>query len=213
MNGLHDMGGMHGFGKVEVEKNEPVFHRRWQARVFGIVQALGGANIDAGRHSIERLDPVTYLRNGYYGRWFAALERGLVAAGVLQPEDISRRARDRTAAAPAPGGTSSWRPRSHSFLRDVERLPTFRVGQAVVTKNHQSAGHTRLPGYGRCRRGVVVRVHPAMVYPDDNAHWRGENPQFLYTVRFESHELWGDGAEANAVVHIDLFEPYLEAGD
>jgi hypothetical protein len=35
VNGIHDMGGMHGFGPVEVEAGEPVFHSRWEARVFG----------------------------------------------------------------------------------------------------------------------------------------------------------------------------------
>ena len=212
MNGIHDMGGMHGFGKVDVEPNEPVFHERWEARVFGLVQSLGGGNIDAGRYSIERLDPVSYLRNGYYGRWLAALERGLVGAGVLAQADIDTRM---TGASPAthvaPGRSLVWRPTTHNYIRKVDSLPRFAAGQRVATRNHQPASHTRLPAYGRCRRGVVVRVHPAMVYPDDNALHRGENPQYLYTVRFDAAELWGDTAEPNTVVHIDLFEPYLEA--
>src|SRR5204863_402815 len=91
MNGIHDMGGMHGFGDVVVEIDEPVFHERWEARVFGMIQSLGGGNIDAGRHSIERLDPVAYLRNGYYGRWLAAFERGLMHAGVLTDKEIEER--------------------------------------------------------------------------------------------------------------------------
>lgn len=213
MNGIHDMGGMHGFGRIEVEPDEPVFHARWQARVFAIVQSLGSDNIDAGRHSIERLDPVTYLRNGYYGRWLAALERGLVAAGVLTQSELeTRMSRGSVAAQAAVKRESAWRPATSDYIRKVESLPKFVSGQNVVTRNHQPASHTRLPAYGRCRRGVVVRVHPAMVYPDDNARHRGENPQYLYTVRFEAAELWGDTAEPNTVVHIDLFEPYLEAG-
>jgi nitrile hydratase subunit beta len=211
MNGIHDMGGMHGFGKVGVEPDEPVFHEPWQARVFGIIQSLGGGNIDAGRHSIERLDPVSYLRNGYYGRWFAALERGLVGAGVLAQADIDSRMTSASAATQAvPGRSPAWRPATPNYIRKVEALPKFAAGQRVVTRNHQPATHTRLPAYGRCRRGVIVRVHPAMVYPDDNSLHRGENPQYLYTVRFEGAELWGDTAEPNTVVHIDLFEPYLE---
>jgi nitrile hydratase len=206
------MGGMHGFGKIEVEKDEPVFHERWEARVFGMIQSLARGNIDAGRHSIERLDPVSYLRNGYYGRWLAAFERSLLGAGVLTDEEIGKRIGagipPRSAAAPA---TTSWRPATTNYIREVAARPAFAAGQNVVTRNHQPAGHTRLPAYARCRRGTIARVHSAMVFPDDNAHGRGENPQYLYTVRFEAAELWGDDAEVNSAVHLDLFEPYLEA--
>jgi nitrile hydratase len=213
MNGIHDMGGMHGFGNVEVEADEPVFHERWEARVFGMIQSLGAANIDAGRHSIERLDPVAYLENGYYGRWLAAFERGLIGAGVLTPAEIDARSQSTSPAARTAAASSShWRPTAKDYVRKRDTPPRFALGQQIVTRNHQPAGHTRLPAYARCRRGVVVRVHPAMVYPDDNAHGRGENPQYLYTVRFAAEELWGDAAEANTVVHLDLFEPYLETG-
>jgi nitrile hydratase len=210
MNGLHDMGGLHGFGKVEVEPNEPVFHEPWERRVFGMVQSFGG-NIDAGRHSIERLDPVTYLKDGYYGRWFAALERGLREAGILADGEIEARIRSRKGRKRKPADArASWTPGRRYYVRDIGGKPRFAVDQWVVTRNHQPAGHTRLPAYVRCRRGVVRHVHPAMVFPDDHAHGRGENPQFLYTVRFEAQELWGADAEAGTCVHIDLFESYLE---
>jgi len=211
MNGIHDMGGLHGFGEVEVEKNEPVFHARWERRVFGIVQVAGG-NIDAGRHSIERLDPVTYLAHGYYGRWLGAIERRLLESGVVTREEIAARARsavpERSRGAPV-GNRASWRPASASYARELTVEPAFRAGQSVTTRNHQPAGHTRLPAYARCRRGVVQRVHSAMVFPDDHAHGRGENPQYLYTVGFDGHELWGADAERGTVVYLDLFESYL----
>ena len=204
------MGGLHGFGKVVVEVDEPVFHDRWEGRVFAMVGATGRGNIDAGRHAIERLDPVRYLENGYYGRWLAAFERGLVASGVVTAEEIERRiASPRRVAAPA--RSSMWRPARRNYVREVAAGPAFAVGQRIVTRNHQPAGHTRLPAYVRCRRGEIARVHPAMVFPDDHAHGRGENPQYLYTVRFAAPELWGEGAEANTVVHVDLFESYLVA--
>jgi nitrile hydratase beta subunit len=216
MNGIHDMGGLHGFGRVEVEANEPVFHARWEARVFGMVQSLPGGNIDAGRHSLERLDPVAYLRNGYYGRWLAAMERSLIAFGVVTEDDIRARMRGRRRRSKAirpvrnESSTAWQREPVASYARQVDRPPLFRGGQAVRTRNHQPAGHTRLPAYARCRRGTIVSVHPAMVYPDDHAHGRGENPQYLYTVRFDGRELWGGSAEPATVVHLDLFEPYLE---
>jgi nitrile hydratase len=210
MNGLHDMGGFHGFGPVEVERDEPVFHTRWEGRVFGIVQSLPGGNIDAGRHSLERLDPVSYLRHGYYGRWLAALERTLLALGVLAPGEIEARIDSPRAPARSPARRARVPPPATDYARSVDRAPRFRQGQAVRTRNHQPAGHTRLPAYARCRHGTIERVHAAMVYPDDHAAGRGENPQYLYTVRFDGRELWGATAEPATVIHLDLFEPYLE---
>jgi nitrile hydratase subunit beta len=217
MNGIHDMGGLHGFGRVDVEANEPVFHTRWEARVFGMVQSLPGGNIDAGRHALERLDPVSYLRHGYYGRWFAAMEASLLGLGIVTGDEIrlrmASRVREDGWAIPAATDTvlaGGPPPASGSYAREVDRPPRFGDGQAVRTRNHQPAGHTRLPAYARCRRGTIVRVHGAMVYPDDHAHGRGENPQHLYTVRFDGRELWGDSAEPATVVLLDLFEPYLE---
>jgi len=210
VNGIHDMGGLHGFGSVEIEPGEPVFHSRWEARVFGIVTSLPGGNLDAGRHGLERLDPVSYLRNGYYGRWLAALERGLLAQGVLGAGEIEARLREPVPRVVRPAAPR-WKPgRRPSYARAVDRAPRFRVGAAVRTRNHQPAGHTRLPAYARCRSGEIERVHAAMVYPDDHAHGRGENPQHLYTVRFAARELFGPEAEPDTAVHLDLFEPYLE---
>ena len=211
MNGIHDMGGLHGFGPVVVEKDEPVFHERWEARVFGIVQSGGRGNIDAGRHSIERLDPVAYLQNGYYGRWLGSVERTLAALGVVTSEELAARMRALRRRRPrrrlAPHG--EWRPVAHPYVRPTDAAPRFAVGQVVRARNHQPAGHTRLPAYVRGHIGSVIRHHPAMVFPDDNAHQRGENPQYLYTVRFEGRDLWGDGAEPHTWIHIDLFESYL----
>jgi nitrile hydratase len=175
-----------------------------------MIQGLGGNNIDAGRHSIERLDPVSYLQHGYYGRWLAAFERGIVGTGIVSAEEIEQRIASPRPAAP-PSVTSTWQPAKRSYAREVDAPPAFAVGQPVVTRNHQPSGHTRLPAYVRCRRGVIARVHAAMVFPDDHAHGRGENPQYLYTVRFAAGELWGAAAEANTVLHIDLFESYLDA--
>jgi nitrile hydratase len=213
MNGIHDMGGMHGFGRVEVEANEPVFHHRWEGRVFGMIRSLRGDNIDAGRHGIERLDPVTYLKNGYFGRWLGAFEAALARLGIVTADDIAARMKSRRRRRPRAKHAAkvSWSPSpGRSYARDVDHAPAFGEGQAVVTRDLQPEGHTRLPGYARRRRGVIVRVHPAMVFPDDNARNLGENPQYLYTVRFSGRELWGEGAEPGIAVHIDLFESYLE---
>ena len=86
----------------------------------------------------------------------------------------------------------------------------FAVGDHVLTRNIHPAGHTRLPRYGRGKRGVVERVHGAHVFPDTNAKSQGENPQWLYTVRFSARVLWGEEADPTVSVSIDAWESYLE---
>lgn len=185
------MGGMHGFGSISVERDEPVFHEAWEARVFAVTSlALGAgiANVDRFRQAIERLDPVEYLTSGYYGRWLGALET------------LLREFRERG---------ERLDPTGRGTLRTVTSAPRFAIGATVRTRNLQPTGHTRLPGYARGRSGTIARVHPGFVFPDTNAADRGENPQWVYAVRFDAVELFGDFAERNACVHVDLFESYL----
>ena len=94
--------------------------------------------------------------------------------------------------------------------RPVNAPPRFAVGQAVRAKKINPIGHTRLPRYARGNAGVVDRIHGAHVFPDSNAHFRGEGPQHLYSVRFSARELWGEAASARNAVYIDLWEDYLE---
>jgi nitrile hydratase subunit beta len=210
MNGIHDMGGMHGFGPVVVEPDEPVFHAAWEERVLGMVYTIvgfGWTSVDAFRHSIERIDAVTYLTAGYYGRWLASLERICVEAGLLAPGDVDRRLTGESVVAqPLPSMPAAGR----GFVRTLERAPRFKVGDAVRPRVVSPAGHTRLPRYVAGRVGYVHRMQPACVFPDSNAAGKGENPQHLYNVRFAASELWGADAEPGMVLHIDLFEPYLE---
>ena len=95
MDGIHDMGGMHGFGAIPREADEAVFHAPWEGRIFGVsfvVESLvPGANIDAGRHAIERIDPATYLHASYYQRWLLGTQSTLVDAGVCSLEEIEAR--------------------------------------------------------------------------------------------------------------------------
>jgi nitrile hydratase subunit beta len=214
MNGIHDLGGMHGFGRVEVEPNEPVFHAPWERRVLGMVYlvvGLGWANVDAFRHGIERTDPVDYLTLGYYGRWRASLERILVERGVLAAGEVDARLAGKTTAPPPPPVPPS--ESEYGFERRRDAAPRFRAGDAVRARVASPAGHTRLPRYVAGRRGVVEHVRAAYIYPDSNASGRGEDPQHLYSVRFDGTELWGGNAEPGTSVRIDLFEPYLEPVD
>jgi nitrile hydratase beta subunit len=211
MNGIHDLGGMHGFGRVALEPHEPVFHAAWERRVLGMVYQVvgfGWANIDAFRHGIERMAPVEYLGAGYYGRWLASLETILAERGLLGAGEVDAVLAGRPLAARGAGDLVP-QP-TYGFVRPVDRAPGYAVGERVRARNVHPAGHTRLPRYVRGRVGVVHRVHAAFVFPDANAHGAGEQPQHLYTVRFDAAELWGPAAEPGATVHVDLFEPYLE---
>lgn len=218
MNRFHDLGGQHGYGSIEWEPDEPVFHERWEGRVFGMSLATSsseGINLDATRHRAEQLDPVSYFQNGYFGRWLASLELKLTEEGLLADGELDQRLQGKIKSSakeskppPAPEGNPL---RGLHVIREIDAAPAYAEGQAIRTRNHQPAGHTRLPAYARCRSGIIARVHPAMVFPDTNAHGKGENPQYVYTVEFAGEELWGDSAEPGTFVRLDLWESYLAA--
>jgi nitrile hydratase beta subunit len=216
MNGVHDMGGMHGMGPITREADEPVFHERWEARVFALYRAtsaLGKWNIDAGRHARERIPPAEYLRLSYYEKWLDGLIMVLEESGLVTRSEIES---GRRAPGAAPGAAVppeqllSSLAAGRWFERPVNTPPQFAVGQRVRAKKINPTGHTRLPRYARGSVGIVDRIHGAHVFPDSNAHCRGENPQHLYSVRFAARELWGETASARDAVYLDLWESYLE---
>ena len=206
MNGVHDMGGMHGLGPVDPDPNEPLFHAPWEARVLALnlaAAAWGRWNIDASRHARERIPGPDYLAMTYYEKWLAGLitimnERGLMPAADAAKASPPLTA-ERVAALVASGGPT---------LRETAAAPKFQVGDRVRARNLNPAGHTRLPRYVRGHVGTIERAHGAHVLPDANAHFRGECPEPLYGVRFTSAELWG--AAGRDSVHLDLWESYLE---
>jgi nitrile hydratase beta subunit len=217
MNGVHDMGGMQGFGRVEAEPNEPVFHEPWEGRSLALnlaASAWGKWNIDTGRHEIELLPAADYLRMSYYEKWTARLEELLLKAGLVTREEIAggRAATGSKKATPALSAE-----RVPSVLRtgalasrDVPIAARFLVGQRVRARNMHPMGHTRLPRYARGHVGTIDRDHGVYVFPDTNAHFLGENPQRVYSVRFAARELWGEQASERDAVYIDLWDGYLE---
>jgi nitrile hydratase len=217
MNGVHDMGGMHGMGPIAPEPNEPVFHERWEARVYALNRAMGSLgkwNIDAGRHSRERIPPADYLRMSYYEKWFAGLIMLIKETGLASEAELESGRPSLDAGKATPALTFERVPAivaaRGTFQRPVNTPPRFAIGERVRAKKINPAGHTRLPRYARGNVGVVDRVHGAHVFPDSNAHFQGENPQHLYSVRFSARELWGEVAAARDAVYIDLWEDYLE---
>jgi nitrile hydratase beta subunit len=217
MNGVHDMGGMDGFGKVEAEPNEPMFHTAWEGRVLAMVRAMGAAgafNIDTSRFYRESLPPEVYLTSSYYKKWFLGFEDMLVAKGYIAPEEVA-----------AGHALEPARPLKHGkFTVDqVERVMVrgkfgrpstvpaqFKPGDRVRAKNIHPTTHTRLPRYVRGHVGVVESNLGCSVYPDTAAIEAGENPQWLYTVVFDGAELWGPGGDPTIKISVDAFEPYLE---
>ena len=95
-----------------------------------------------------------------------------------------------------------------SYERPAPKPARFASGDHVRTRNLHPHGHTRLPRYMRGHRGEIIAVHGAHVFPDSNAHGWGEDPHWLYTVRFTAQEVWGSGSPDK--IHADLWEPYLE---
>lgn len=220
MNGVHDLGGMHGFGPVIREPNEPVFHSDWEKRMFAMTLTTMGRrvyNVDEFRRAIERMPPAHYLAATYYEKWLHAVESLLVEKGVATREEIA----SGHAAAPAPakptgslgdsgGGVESFDSSAVKLRFDKSFKPGFKVGDRVVARNFNPEHHTRLPRYARGKRGVIRYDQGVFVFPDTHAHGQGGKPQHVYTVMFEAKELWGPDRNERAPVYLDCWEDYLE---
>ena len=220
MNGIHDMGGMHGFGPVIPEENEPVFHEVWEGRVFALNNAMGAWrkwSIDRSRFAKEVMPPHEYLRASYYERWLWGLENLLVEHGFITREELDRRGDQPPKAAPLlPGALRTTDVPAFLRNRRSARLddpvpPQFKVGDRVVARNIHPLGHTRIPRYVRGRQGVIDKDHGVFIFPDTYAFGLGKKPQHVYSVRFTARELWGPAASPNDRVYADLWDDYLDA--
>jgi nitrile hydratase len=217
MNGVHDMGGMHGFGTVLPEPDEPVFHADWERRVLALTLAMGATgewNLDASRFARENRPGDDYLNKSYYEIWLAGLEQLLADNGLVSEDELSA---GRVLEPPksvrkilAAGDVAAALGRGASTNREPAQPAMFNVGNRVRVKNINPPTHTRLPRYVRGHTGSVTATHGCHVFPDANAHGRGEDPQWLYTVSFDGRELWGPETDPALTVSIDAFEPYLE---
>ena len=201
MDGIHDLEGKQGFGKVRHTPDATAFHARWEVRVnslYGHAVRLGLFNMDEYRHAIERMDPGHYLTASYYERSLTGLATLLVEKGVVTREELEQRARGvfPLAASSAPGRTNA-APRAR-----------FRPGDRVRVTLDSVPGHMRLPGYIRGKTGVVVGESPAYPFPDAHAHGVASEDEPTFDVRFRSEDLWPGSAEP-ALVHVGVFQSYL----
>jgi len=216
MNGVHDMGGMHGMGPVVIEKDEPVFHSPWEARLFALAVATAAHrkwNIDMSRHSRERMPPAQYLAATYYEKWLYGLETLLVEKGMASPGELatgrSEGRADDSRTLRAAGVAEYLRYRIRARV-DENVQPKFKAGDRVVARNNHPSGHTRLPRYARGRRGIVIGDHGVFVFPDTSAMTGDRKPQHLYSVRFTARELWGPAAPARDSVTLALWDDHLD---
>jgi nitrile hydratase beta subunit len=206
VDGVHDLGGLDGFGPVEHTDSEPMFAADWERRTFrmmvGSIASLGGPG-GKFRHSIERMDPAHYLSSPYYEHWLTGLTTLAVEAGVTTPEELDRRA----------GGRFPLSQVDRGVLPDdlaSRTTPRFAIGDTVRVRERHPPGHTRAPRYAQGKCGIVVRVDEASNIDDIEAHGGGSVTDPLYAVRFASRELWGEAGTNGDFVHIDLFERYLQ---
>jgi nitrile hydratase subunit beta len=216
VNGVHDMGGMDGFGKVEVEPNEPPFHEKWEGRVLAMQRALGYAgawHIDHGRFAQEALPPRVYLAASYYWRWALGMQKNLLERGFVGEDEIAAGHALRSGKALPRKLTADVVPANmtrNSYFRQQQGPARFKPGDRVRTKNINPLTHTRLPRYARDKLGTVELIHGCHAYPDSVAADHGDDPQWLYTVVFDGREIWGADADPTLKISIDAFEPYLD---
>jgi nitrile hydratase beta subunit len=213
VNGPHDMGGMQCYGPVSPEQDEPLFHAPWERRALAVTVAMGATgmwNLDSMRSARESLPPVTYLSASYYEIWIRALEAMLATRGIAVPGHVAVVEPAKPVHVPDGEGMRTALARGAPTERDPVRPARFKAGDHVRTRNINPQGHTRLPRYARGKAGVIEAVNGCHVFADVNAAGKGEDPQWLYTVKFAATELFGEGADPAHFVFVDCFEPYLE---
>jgi nitrile hydratase subunit beta len=216
MNGIHDMGGMHGLGPIEAERDEPVFHAPWEGRVLALTFAMGATGkLGFSRYHLEHIPAADYLRMSYYEKWFTALVERLPPSGLVTRKEIETGKRARGSPKTTPALTPAQVPQviaRRATTRQHGGPPRFQVSQRVRARNIHPVGHTRLPRYARGRQGTVERDYGVFGFPDTDAGGRsvGSYPQHVYSVCFTARELWGEKASPRDSVYIDLWEDYLE---
>jgi len=203
VDGVHDMGGVQGWGPVEIEADELVFHSDWERRAFRVTIGAMAAGHLSGRfrHAIERMDPAWYLTSSYYEHWLVAAATGLVEGGLISQAELDERLGEPFAVA-----------RPVRAPRLAEPGPSvdqhrYGVGDAVRVREWHPLGHTRAPRYIQGKPGIVVRLDGVFSLPDVEYHCDGTRREPTYCVRFEALDLWG---EAGDPVHVDLWDSYLE---
>jgi nitrile hydratase subunit beta len=215
MDGVHDLGGREGFGRVKWEDEEvyEAFHSDWEKRLWSIALQLfdqwrsepGLWTLDWFRHVRERMDPIDYLTRPYFDQWTQCLLATLIDNGTVTLEEVTG---NHDHAVAIPGGQGPKAPAAVP-ARDGT-TPAFQIGNTVRTVSLIGSDHTRLPGYVRGRLGRIHSYHGLQIFADASA--RGDmRREPLYTVAFAAADLWPEAAGRRDMVHVDVWESYLEA--
>jgi len=210
-----DLGGQPGQGPITPEPEGTPFHADWEARALALTLAMGGTgswNIDMSRAARETLPD--YARLSYFQIWLAALQKLVEARGLASADEIAS-GRMQQPARPvarvlAAGAVAATLARGSPTERAVAAPARFALGDRVRMRSEIPDHHTRLPAYVRGHVGVVERLHGVHVFADAHALGLGEQPQWLYNVRFDEAELWPGQARQGHTVSVDAWEPYLE---
>jgi nitrile hydratase len=222
MDGIHDLGGMDGFGHLppdEPDTGSP-YHHDWE----GITEALFTAglaqnafNLDQFRAELEREHPTFYLETSYYERWQTGIEQLFVDDGAVDAAELRARAlafECGDAELPErddPETTETVVDSLRTASADPESVdPDFETGDRVVVRNDHPRRHTRAPRYVRGVEGEVVAHRTSSPFPDENAEGE-ERVVPLYNVRFDAADLWGEDHTDASGVHLECWEPYLRA--
>ena len=227
MDGIHDLGGMQGFGPVEPNDATVGYHETWEGLVHSSFVGTMGSGIhtmEEFRHAIERMEPAHYLTAAYWDRWLVAISTLAVEKEVVSPEKL----RERTESFVVGEATLPERrdpdlidelldgvAERYAAWRDEEES-AFQPGDKVRVRNIHPDGHTRCPRYVRNACGTIAAHRGTHTLPEAHAHG-GEGAEPVYNVTFELSELWGDERESEDhddvsgdVVRIELWERYLE---
>lgn len=226
MDGIHDTGGAHGYGPVQYQQDEPVFHYEWEGRVLSLLTWLHLKGIswwDKSRFFREQMGNENYvneLRNSYYTHWLSAAERLLVAENIFTEQERRHRVEEILE-----GRYEHRKPSKDFDPTEIEQAigemktpqslvlegpkPSYKEGDRVLVRNMNPPGHTRCPKYVRHQVGEIAMSHGPQTYPDSSFAGLGNDPRPLYTVGFSAKELWGDNGNPKDVVYVDLWEPYL----
>jgi len=205
MDGIHDLGGKQGFGRVRYTPDAPAFHAAWEVRansLYALAVRCGVFNMDEYRHAIERMDPRHYLAAGYYERSLTGLATLLVEKGLVTREELERRA----------GGPFPLAAPSAQGRANVATRGRFVAGDRVRVREDYVPGHVRMPAYIRGKSGVVVGESPNYPFPDAHAHGIEAQDEPTYDVRFRSDQLWPNSSDP-ALVHVGVFQSYLKRCD
>ena len=217
MNGLHDVGGMHGFGPVIPEAEKPIFHAEWHKRAMALTVAMGASgkwSLDESRFARESLTPREIITLSYYERWIAALTALALQYGLVTEDEVRSGQPDPNASQMTPclaaDKVAEVLAHGAPTERSIDREPRFELGDRVRARNINPPTHTRLPRYARGKLGEIVRYQGAHIFADANAHRKGARAEPLYAVRFSAAELWGPEGDPRQSVTMDLWEPHLE---